>query len=243
MAQLTQTKTVKHELDEIQTTSDPNIRVYRNKRKRTESEDSSNEDCCPKFSLSDKIDLYNGLIQHGSSNISKLESCTSKKAEIIKRFIYAYKRKSRYTLSEGKPKAAIEQWLEFLIEDPNKEIEKINDLSRVLKYISLFEPRGAYNESILSECYLLLSDFMKGDAPKHLRPTHSLYMHKKIQEVIRLFKTQDKKAENKYLDACINNQKPICYSGKKKVDEGNTEINPRISNPLKIPDSLLELKK
>lgn len=99
----------------------------------------------PRWSTTEKQDLYNAILKFGSSNLDVIHKVIpTKTIGDIKYYLGAMKRCAKLSLKEEKDPtrvAPIDKWLHFMQQKDKDYKAYLSDFSCALKYIALFEPK------------------------------------------------------------------------------------------------------
>lgn len=138
--------------------------------------------------------------------------------------------------TDKRKEAHIRRWLQVLKVLKSAQEGQINDvISRVLKYIALFEKRVDSKNVDVSSCYLALHYMLSGLVPEELSKTTDYFVFECLQKLANCLKYGKMRSFKTYLTTLRNTRDLHKYRNKSK-----SKIESSLSlNPLGIPDNLL----
>ncbi|XP_015833579.2 uncharacterized protein LOC103312564 [Tribolium castaneum] len=196
------------------------------------------------WSVAEKRKLLLALRECGTNNIAAVQKFLPNKSitEIRLAFEHYAKLAKQRISDEETPKdedSAINQWIKIIKKSQENSTGVSDIVTRVLKYIALFEKRPNDKDVNLRDCYMALSEMSNSVVITNLNPTTSYFFYENLARLalkIKNSNVDNKRAFVKKMKNLGHGHKPESlktYSRKKK------KVNV-ILNPLYIPDNLLK---
>ncbi|GJQ76914.1 hypothetical protein Trydic_g15115 [Trypoxylus dichotomus] len=191
----------------------------------------------------EKEHLLETLQRHGVNSIEKIaEVIPSKSIFDIRSIISKYQTMAQRSLVEksststtSTSEAPIDMWIELMRQILTKDNHNI--LSRVLKYIALFERRteGSVN---LQDCYTVLSDLTNGNPSKQLEGKTADFFFECLTRLAKSAKESNNAKEIAFLNDLESHKLTVTKTYRSKNDK-NSAVSDANFNPCKVPLNLL----
>lgn len=210
------------------------------------------------WTVADKKKLLIAVQKCGTRNISEVHKLLPHKTVTELRDAFetysrlAANRNSEASKNAEEEESSLKKWIE-LVSKVHKDDNNVLDIvSRVLKYIALFEDRDYdhtvslkyshiffvcifINSLYFRDCYLAMSELCKGQLCSSLSYASSEFLYDHLQQLALRIKKEDNKEMKSFIQN-INNIGPLLKKELKTY--GKKKKSSKILNPLKVPDSL-----
>ncbi|XP_044270787.1 uncharacterized protein LOC123015233 isoform X2 [Tribolium madens] len=195
------------------------------------------------WSVAEKRKLLRALRECGANNIAAIQKFLPDKTitEIRLAFENYTKLANQRINDEEKLRdedSAINQWIKII--KKSQENTAVSDIvSRVLKYVALFEKRPNDIDVNLRDCYLALAEMSNGVVMTDLNSTTSYFFYQNLARLALKIKNSNdhnKRTFVKNMKSLDHTHKP---QGVRTYNRKKKKVNV-ILNPLNIPDSLLK---
>ncbi|XP_044756463.1 uncharacterized protein LOC123315008 isoform X2 [Coccinella septempunctata] len=191
----------------------------------------------------EKKDLLVALERHGPNNLEEIQKYLPLKSVTeIRSTIQKYK---QMAVSKGKVSKAskgddtpLNQWIEVM-KTLQTNSQDVDDLyARLFKYIALFEDHTEDGAVNLRDCYLAISELMKGESIKFLDPHTTRFLNKCLTDLANMIDSNDNTSMINFVKSIENlNDLNVANSVKSYSKKKNDVPN----NPLRVPESLLKV--